>query len=220
MINPHARGEMTTTSCRYRRWAISSFASAFLLGTLSSTYACARGRRPPRDYVSPQLPGDSLLLEQIRAAGPRTRFDTTRGDTRSLPLREQVRPPLRPVRASIHPAAVISGSLERGAVVARITSAGDYLKLGITVDTSYVWVDWVNGQRRELVVSAKPGGRAFWLRTANPKHPHDTNRSAMFVISDEDEYTCKRCPRDGWCTGSDTSASFRASLPAFRRGNP
>jgi hypothetical protein len=207
------------------------YAAGVLAGALALAVACAPVRpsasgteAPPDSITNPLAAGQrAAVLEYAR----RLRFDSLphgAGDRQRLtthdPItRREVLGPLaqllpeRRARGNTWPA------LERGRIVARITTDGRYPKLGLPAGVSYVWIDSLRpsdstSTGRAIVIPEDPSFEATRLDVLywhDPYAGHSREPAARWIyVAGRSEYPWLTCVISGCCVVGETSRELLA----------
>ena len=174
-----------------------------LCSGLAVRYTSAQ-QPPPRPTPAPtQFSGEAdaaprPAVLQYAATLDWNSWDGARGDQRLHIMGAGGQWTLGP-RASIEPE-IGSAALDpnnmggKGRIIARITSAADYDKLGIKTGLNYVWVDQAG--TRAAMIPANPQARSTPLKLTHidPHPPNTYPASARWLWSDTDEIAWMTCP--------------------------
>jgi hypothetical protein len=201
-------------------------AAGVFAGALALAAACA----PVRPSASgTEAPPDSItnpLADSQRAAvleyARRLRFDSLphgAGDRQRLTTLDPIarRDVLGPL-AQLLPERRARGntwpSLERGRIVARITTDGPYATLGLPAGVSYVWIDSLRPSDstsigRAIVIPENPSVAATRLNVLywhDPYAGHGREPAARWIyVAGHSEYPWLTCVTSGCCVVGETS---------------
>lgn len=200
-------------------------------GVLALAAACA----PVRPYATgTEAPPDSItnpLEADQRAAvleyAHRLKFDSLphgAGDRQRLTtldpsMRRDVLGPLAHLLPERRARGNAWSALERGRIVARITTDGPYTKLGLPTGVSYVWIDSLRSSDstsigRAIVIPEDPAVAATRLDVLYWRDPyagHGREPAARWLyVPGHSEYPWLTCVTNGCCVVGETSRELLA----------